>query len=122
MIALHPFFQVVDHGGETLLAGLMIKFFRSRICNVGQVAGGLNHRHLHAKADAEVGHFALTRELCRFDFAFRAALAKTAGNQNSVIPFEMWRGVFVIKDFGINPFDINLYPIGHAAMGECLFD
>ena len=56
------------------------------------------------------------------DFAFRTALAKTARDQYGVQPLEMRRGVFVIEDFGINPFDINLYPIGHAAMGECLFD
>ena len=45
---------------------------------------GLDHRHLHAEADAEIGHLALARELRREDLAFRAALAEAARHQNAV--------------------------------------
>ena len=122
MVALHPFFEVVNHRLKALFAGFMIEFFRARVLDPRQVARRFDHRHLHAKADAEIGDFALTGELCRFDFALCPAFAKTARDEDRVEAFEVGRGVILIKGFGIHPFHIDLHPVGHAAMGERLCD
>ena len=122
MVALHPFFQVIDNRGEPLFAGFVIKLFRASIGHINQVACSFDDGHLHAKADAEIRHFAFTGELCGFDFTFGATLAKTARNQNSMEPLQMWRGVLMIKYFCVDPFHIHFNAIGHAAMGERFFD
>ena len=51
----------------------------------GQISRRLDHRHLHAEADAEEGNLALTGEPDRRDLAFGAALAKAARHQD--MPF-----------------------------------
>ena len=52
--------------------------------DAGQVARRLDHRHLHAEADAEIRHVALAGELRRLDLALGAALAEAAGHQDAV--------------------------------------
>jgi hypothetical protein len=51
-------------------------------CQAG--CGRLDHRHLHAEADAEERHVALARELDRVDLALGAALAEAARHQDAV--------------------------------------
>ena len=50
----------------------------------GHVARVFDRRHLHAQADAEVGHAVLARVLRGDDLAFDAALAEAAGHQDRV--------------------------------------
>jgi hypothetical protein len=42
------------------------------------------HTHLHAEADAEVGHLVLARVLRSQDLALHAAVAKAAGHKHAV--------------------------------------
>ena len=61
--------------------------------DAGQRARRLDHRHLHAEADAEIGHLALAGELRRQDLALRAALAEAAGHQDAVHVLQLRRRV-----------------------------
>ncbi len=84
VVALHPFLQVIDDGGEALFAGLVVEFLGPGVGQAGEVAGGLDHRHLHAEADAEVGDLLFAGELGGLDLAFGAAFAKAAGDEDGV--------------------------------------
>jgi hypothetical protein len=48
------------------------------------VPGVLDHRELHAQADAEEGHLVLARVADRLDLALDAALAEAAGHEHRV--------------------------------------
>ena len=85
-----------------------------------QVSHRLDHRHLHAEADAEIRHVALARELRRADLAFGAALAEAARHQDAVDVFEERRRVFLLEHLGLDPVEIDLHLVGDAAVGERL--
>jgi hypothetical protein len=50
----------------------------------GDVAGVLDHRHLHAETDPEIGHPLLAGVAHGGDLALDAALAEAAGHQHRV--------------------------------------
>src|SRR4030081_2270441 len=85
-----------------------------------QIARRLDHRHLHAEADAKIGYVALACELRRADFALRAALAEAAGHQNAVDVFEKRRGILVLEHLALDPVEIDLHLVGDAAMRQRL--
>ena len=62
---------------------------RRRAAQAEQVARRLDHRHLHAEADAEERHLAFAREPHRLDLALGAALAEAARHQDAVHVLEM---------------------------------
>src|SRR5216684_8922240 len=64
LIAAQPLRHEADQrfGRGTELRGV-------RLLDADQIARGLDHRHLHPKADAEIGHVALPGELRRANFA-----------------------------------------------------
>ena len=72
------------------------------------------------KADAEIRHVALARELRRADLAFGAALAEAAGHQDAVDVFEERRGVFVFEHLALDPVEIDLDLVGDAAVAQRL--
>src|SRR5690606_5473678 len=57
---------------------------RTRSFEPDQIADRLDHRHLHAEADAEERHLVLAREASREDLALRAAFTEPAGDQDAV--------------------------------------
>ena len=59
------------------------------------VACKLNGGYLHAQANAEVGDFVRAGKMGCADFAFHAALAKTAGYQNRIKIGQLSRRFFV---------------------------
>src|ERR1700746_3506219 len=64
---------------------------------LAQVPGGLDHRHLHAEADAKISHVPPTREARRLDLAFRAALAEAAGHQYPMHALEVLDRVLALE-------------------------
>ena len=90
------------------------------VLDAAQVPGSFNHGHLHSKANSEIRHLALTRELHRSDLAFTATLAEPARNQNAVYMLEKRGGVFALEDLGLDPVEIDPHLVGDSAMGECL--
>ncbi len=82
------------------------------------VAGELDHRHLHAQADAEIGNAVLAGVAHRADLALHAALAEAAGHQNAVTIGKPAELVLVVEDFGI---DVAHHDPG-AIVDTCVFE
>ena len=117
LVAAHPLRHHADHR----LAGLA-ELRRARILDAGQIARGLDARHLHAEADAEIRHPPLPRELRRTDLAFRTALAEAAGHQNPVHAFEQRRWILALEDLALDPLQPNLDVVGDAGMDQRLVE
>ncbi len=113
---------MVDHRLEAACARLVVEFLRSGRREPGHVARRLDHRHLHAETDAEIGDLAGAGEFGGLDLSLGAALAETAGHEDRVKPREMRRRVLALEDLGIDPFDIDAHPVRHAAMHERFLD
>src|SRR5258705_8968507 len=98
LVAAQPFRHQADQRllGRTELGGV-------RLLDADQIARGLDDRHLHAEADAEIRYVADTGELRRPDLAFRAALAEAAGHQDAVDVFEERRRVLVLEHLALDP-------------------
>ena len=111
---------MVDHRLEALLAGLVVELLRACLAHAGDVAGRLDDGHLHAKADAQIGHVVLACELGRLDLALGAAFAEAAGHEDRVVVLEIGGGVLAVEELGIDPAHLDLHPVRHAAMGQCL--
>src|SRR3546814_12490846 len=78
LVAARPLGHQADHriAGRAELGG-------ARLRQPGQVAGRLDHRHLHAETDADIGNLALARELRRRHLAFGPSLAGAPWHQAS---------------------------------------
>jgi pyruvate/2-oxoglutarate dehydrogenase complex dihydrolipoamide acyltransferase (E2) component len=88
---------VIDHRREALRPGLVVELLGPRIGQAGQVARRLDHRHLHAQADAQIGHAAFAGEARGLDLALGATFAEAAGHEDRVEAFEMRRRVLASK-------------------------
>ena len=86
----------------------------------GERPAGLDHRHLHAEADAEIGHLALAGEARRQNLALRAARAEAARHQNAVHALETRRRVGALENLALDPVELHPHPVGHAAVGQRL--
>src|SRR3546814_4095499 len=80
----------------------------------------LDARHLHAEADAEIGHAVFAREADAGDLAFRPARSERAGHEDRVARFELRGDVAVagLEQFGVDPAAVDLHAIGDAAVDE----
>src|ERR1700733_1410116 len=114
-IAAQPFRHQADQR-----FGRGAEFRRIRLFNADQIARGLDYRHLHSEADAEIRHVALARDLRGADLALRAALAETAGHQNAIDVFQERRGILVLEHLALDPVEIDLHLVGDAAMRQRL--
>ena len=114
-VALDPF----GHQADDRLLG-RAELGRVGLLDAAQIARRLDHRHLHAEADAEIRHAPFARELRGADLALGAALAEAAGHQNAVDVFEERRRVFVLEHLAFDPFEIDPHLVGDAAVRERL--
>src|SRR5471030_1468279 len=115
LIALYPFGHQAD---DAMIGGAELA--RRGGFDTQQIAGRLDHRHLHAEADAEERHLALARELDRVDLALGAALAEAAGYQNAVHVLEMADRVVALEDLGVHPLQPDLHVAAEAAVRQRL--
>src|SRR5579875_127482 len=115
LVALHPFGHQADHR-----LGAGPELGRARAVEAGQVPRRLDHRHLHAEADAEIRHFPFARESGRLDLAFAAALAESTRHQDAVHAFERAHGVVLLEDFAVEPIELDADVVGDAAVGQRL--
>ncbi len=95
---------------------------RGGVLHAGHVPHRLDHRHLHAEADAEIGHLALAGELGRPHLPLRAPLTEAAGHQDAVHPLEPLggRAVVALEGLGLDPVEIDLDVVGHPAVDQGL--
>ena len=121
IIALHPFLEVIDDRREAGLAGFVVELLGSRVGHSGQVAGGLDHRHLHSQTDAQIGHLLLARVFGGGQHPFGPAFAKPAGHDDAVVSVQQMRA-FAFQLFAVHPVGTHAHAVGHAAMGQRLGD
>ena len=74
--------------GDDRVACMLREFRRMRTLEPCHVARELDDGNLHAQTDPQVGNAVLAGIAHRGDLALHAALAETAGNQNSVRSLE----------------------------------
>ena len=106
----------VDHGMGTLgreLGGM-------RVGVVQHVARVLDHRDLHAQADAKVGDVVLARVLRRHHHARDAAVAKAAGHDDAVRILEQLVHVVAGQGLGVHPVDFHVRAVLEAAVAQRL--
>src|SRR6202030_701379 len=115
LVALEPFRHQADYGLRR-----RAEFAGVRLGDAAQVSRRLDHRHLHAEADAEIGHVALAGELRRTDLAFGAALAEPAGHQDAVDMPQERRRILALEHFAFDPVEIDLDLVGDAPVGQRL--
>jgi hypothetical protein len=86
------------------MRGSLIELTRIRIGKADHVAGEFNTCGLHSETYPEVRDFIFARIANRDEHPFDAALAKAAGNENSVVIFELRLVAFVagFQSFGFN--------------------
>ena len=85
------------------------------------VSRELDHRHLHAETDAEIGNVILAREAGGLDLAFHAALAESARHQNGVLAGQTL-GAMTLDQLGIDVLDVDLHPRLDAGMDQRLVE
>ena len=82
-----------------------------------QIARRLDHRHLHAEADAEIRHVARSR--ANFAAWILPSVPRSPKPPGTRMPLTSSRngaGVFVLEDLAFDPFEIDLDIVGDAAM------
>ena len=122
VVALDPFLQVINHRRKAFLARFVVKLLRACVVQLSEVARSLNDRHLHPKANTQIWHFAFAGELRGLDLALGPAFAKATGHKDRVEAFQVRGRVFAVKEFGIDPLNLDLDPVCHAAVGQGLSD
>src|SRR5689334_2164432 len=111
LISLHPF----GHQTNDWL-GRGDEFGRIGGFDAAKIPCGLDHGHLHAEANSEIRHAALTREPCSTDFSLGAALAESAWHQNAVHMLKKWNRILVLEHLAFNPVEIDFDLVGYATM------
>src|SRR5207249_3745276 len=102
-IAPRPFRHQTDH---RMIAPA--KFTGARAREVREVPRRLDHRHLQAETDPEIGQTALAGEPCGFDHPLRAALAEAARNENAVNPVELSKRLgFGFENLRLDPVEVD---------------
>jgi hypothetical protein len=85
------------------------------------VARRLDAGHLHAEADAEERHLAFAGEADRGDLAFDPRSPKPPGTRMPCTAREGGDvGIVALEHLGVDPADVDLHPVGHAAMDQRL--
>ena len=115
LVAAQPLGHQSDHR-----LGRRAEFGRIGFSQPGQRTAGLDDRHLHAEADAEVGHLALARETRRQDLALRAARPEAARDQDAVHALEVVRGIGALENLALDPVELDAHLVGHPAVGQRL--
>src|SRR5688572_6789598 len=86
------------------------------------IAAELDHRALHAEANAEERNLPFPGEANRLDLAFDATLAEASWHEQSVITGEQAFWPFSLDQLALNSLDADLRIVGDACMIERFID
>ena len=118
LIAARPLGQQPHHR-----LGTGAEFRGGGASNAQQIARSLNHRHLHAKANAKEGYLALTGKAHRLNLALSAAFTKATGHQNTMHALQPAHSILaVLKNRAIHPIELHPGVIGNPAMRQRLIE
>src|SRR5215831_3150888 len=89
-----------------------------RLRQFQDVSGKFNRRDLHTKAEAQIGNIIFARVTGGLNFAFNAALAKTARDENPAKAFQMFFRAVAFDVFGIHFLDFDAAIVGDATVND----
>ena len=93
------------------------EFAGSRAAKVCQMPCRFDHRHLHPEANSEIGDAPLAGNPRGLDHALRAALAKTAGDENPVNIVELPQRLrFGLEHLRVDPVEVDPDIVGDPAV------
>ena len=95
-----------------------IELRRMRFVQFEHVAGEFDRRDLHAETQSEIGKFVFAGVFRRNDFAFDAALAKPALNQNAAESLQNFLRSLAFDVLGVHLHDFHAAIVGHAAVND----
>ena len=84
--------------------------------DAADVAGEFDDRHLEAETQAQIRHLIFAGVADALDFAFGAADAESAGDDDAVTVRQPLGDVGRIDAGGVDPFEIDVHAQMHAAM------
>src|SRR5467141_2067449 len=113
-VAVLPFGHERDHR----VRRVAVEFRAVRAREPDDVARKLDHRELHAQADAEIRDLVLARVLDRLHHAFDAPLAEAPGNEYRVHAFQERADAFLLDGFRIHVADVDLAARMDSRMNE----
>ncbi len=111
---------LLGHQMDDRMRRLQVKLARVGARQAANMPGKLDHGHLHAETDPEKRNAVLARIANRRDLALAAAIAKTAGNENSIGIFEQGFAFFLFDLFRFDTVEFNANVVGNAAVNKCL--
>src|SRR6266702_1558048 len=97
----------LGHERDHRVRRVAVEFRAVRAREADDVSRKLDHRELHAQADAEIRNFVLARVLDRLHHAFHTALAETARNEYRVHPLQERADAFLLDRFRIHIADVD---------------
>ncbi len=106
--ALVDIFALAGHEVDDLVFTELIELPGVCARDPCDVAGKLNHRHLHAEADAEIGNTALPGILCGENHPLHTAAAEAAGDEDARRAGERFADVLRRQRLGVDPADIHM--------------
>ena len=101
--------RVRGHGIELARVGVL------KTCDVPRI---LHDRHLHAEADAEIGHRLLARPPRSPHLALDAPHAETTRHENAIEVRETALDLLGRKALGVKPVDVDLVVVEHSRVIE----
>ena len=110
---VRPFGDQRDHR----MRAMPIVLGRIRAVESGDVAREIDHRRVHAVADAEIRNLVLARVSRGGDLAFETAFAEAAGHEDAVDVVQRFRSAR-LDFFGFEPAQIHARGLLQAAMTQ----
>ena len=106
--ALVDLLALAGHEIDDLVRRALVKLAGIGLFQPRRVARELDHRDLHAQADAEVRHMMLAGVLRRQDHALHAAVTETARHDDAVHGRKQLLAGLLRDQLGVNPLDRHL--------------
>ena len=108
------------HKVNDLILAKLIEFTGIGVLNARSIPGKLYDGDLHPQADAEQGDILLPGIPGGQNHAFHAPVPKASGNNDAILPGQLFRHGFGGNGFRIDPGNMHLGALGKAGMAQRL--
>ena len=118
--ALFRHVHLVGHQSDDRVGRGLGELSGVRVLPAQHVPGKLHHRHLHAQADAKIGHAVLPGVPAGQDHTLYAPIAEAAGHQHAGYITQHRVHVLLSQRLGVHPADIHHRVVGGARVVQGL--